>query len=83
MANEIGAQSLSRLRPGDECVILGTNLGWGPTRHLWDLGLLPGTKVRILANFAPFGPLVVEAGESKIALGGTAASRIMVKSVRS
>ncbi|MGI6627626.1 MAG: FeoA family protein [Bacillota bacterium] len=66
-------------KPGEEVTIESAQLGRAAHRRLWDLGLLPGTRVKILARHPFRGPILLRAGESTVAVGRGLASRIYVK----
>ena len=71
---------LDRLRPGEGGVIVRID-GEPPAggRHLAALGILPGTRVEV-SHVAPFGgPVLIQVGSSRYALGRDVASRIVVR----
>lgn len=53
--------------------------GKGLAKRLTELGLNPGTEVRIVARQG--GGLVVARGETRLALGGGMASKILVEAI--
>ena len=65
-------------RPGDEVTIDTARAGRGAMRRSWDLGLLPGTKVKTVAAHPFRGPILVRVGECTVAVGRKLASRIYV-----
>ncbi len=71
--------TLINLKPGQEAEIISVAGGWMAAKRLADLGLTPGTKVKIIRK-APFlGPVEIEARESKLVLGRGLATKVMVK----
>jgi len=70
--------TLVETRPGDEVIIGTTKAGRGAARRLWDLGLLPGTKVKNVASHPFRGPILLKVGECTVAVGRNLASRIHV-----
>ncbi|HHY11178.1 MAG TPA: ferrous iron transport protein A [Firmicutes bacterium] len=70
--------TLLETKPGDEVIIDTTRAGRGAARRLWDLGLLPGTKVKTIASHPFQGPILVKVGESTVAVGRRLAARIRV-----
>ena len=61
----------------EEVVVVEVLGGRGLTRRLHDLGLIPGTKVRVLKSCSP-GPLLIDVRGSRIALGRGITMKIMV-----
>lgn len=72
---------LSELKPEERGIIVKvTEEGSEVLRYLASLGLVPQTEIRV-KEMAPFGgPLLIQAGNSKHALGREIASKILVKS---
>ena len=70
--------TLLHTRPGDEVIISTARTGRGAMRRLWDLGLLPGTRVKNIASHPFKGPILLKAGEATVAVGRNLASRIYV-----
>ena len=71
------AMPLAMASPGEVVRVAGIRAGWGLTRRLADMGLLPGTEVRVISSQRP-GPVLVEVKGSRLALGHGMAQRIMV-----
>lgn len=78
---------LTALRDGESGIITsikigqgrGLGRGWGFKRRLMDMGLTPGTRVRVIKS-APFhGPLEVSVRGYRLALGRGMAERIFVE----
>jgi Fe2+ transport system protein FeoA len=82
---------LTTLRAGETCLII--NVGFNPSskrrrtqrgfvKRLTDLGLTPGTPLRVV-KAAPFrGPIEIVVRGSRLALGRGMAERILVKAVK-
>jgi len=51
--------------------------GWGRIRRLLEIGLTPGTRIRIVSR-AP-GPIIVEVRGTRFALGRGHARRVLVE----
>jgi ferrous iron transport protein A len=75
---EVIRGSLSRVAVGEKVVIIGTRAGWGLQRRLSDLGLTPGTVVRMVNSGCP-GQVVLEVHGSKLAIGHGVADKIIVR----
>jgi Fe2+ transport system protein FeoA/predicted transcriptional regulator len=70
---------LINLKPGEKGTVAFTLGGRGLVRRLAEMGLTPGTLVKILRS-APFhGPLEIEVRGSTLALGYGVASKVFVK----
>ena len=68
---------LSMAAPGEEIEMAAVRAGWGLQRRLADMGLIPGTRVRVISSGRP-GPVVLDIRGSRLALGHGVAHRIMV-----
>ncbi len=62
---------------GEEAVVVEVLGGKGLARRLYELGLMPGTKVKVLTSCSP-GPLLIDIRGSRIALGRGVTMKIMV-----
>jgi DtxR family Mn-dependent transcriptional regulator len=70
---------LSNLKPGEEAEVCFFKGGKHSCQRLMDMGLTPGTKVKV-TTAAPFkGPLEVEVRNTSVALGRGLASQVYVK----
>ena len=70
---------LISLNPGEKGTVAFAFGGRGLVRRLTEMGLTPGTEVKILRS-APFhGPLEIEVRGSSLALGYGVASKVFVK----
>ena len=70
---------LAFAQPGKEVELVGVRAGWGLQRKLADMGLLPGTRVRVM-NSGP-GPVLIDHMGARLALGHGVALKILVKEV--
>ena len=68
---------LTALPPGGEGVVVKISGGRGLSRRLLEMGLTPGTLVKVLVNSR--GPIIVLVRGVSIALGRGIASRVIVK----
>ena len=73
---------LSWLSEGEEAVVSYLLGGYGMVRRLAEMGLTPGTKVKILRRGLFRGPIQIEVRGSRLALGHGVASRVFVKPLR-
>ena len=71
---------LTMVRPGEPVTVVNVRAGWGLQRRLSDMGLLPGTVIRIINCQMP-GPVLVDLKGARLALGRGAAQKIMVREV--
>lgn len=76
MTNEI---SLIKLREGEVAEIISVIGGRMATKRLADLGLILGTKIKVLRKAPFWGPIEIEVRGSKLVLGRGLASKILVK----
>jgi Fe2+ transport system protein FeoA len=74
--------SLTDLRRGDRGVVAFTLGGYGLVRRLAEMGLTPGTEVKVVRS-APFGgPVEVSVRGVSLALGYGVASKVFVKRLK-
>jgi len=68
---------LAFLGEGEVGRVVEIRAGRGLTRRLIAMGIAPGTKVRVLKSSGP-GPILVEVGQTRIALGRGVAMKVLV-----
>jgi len=73
------ATSLTSLKEGQCGTITQTIGGFGVTRRLAEMGLTPGTEVKILRKCNFHGPIEIEVRNVTLALGYGIASKIFVQ----
>lgn len=74
-----GIVNLHDLRSGQAGEIVSIETGFHAKRRLEDMGLTPGTRIRVL-RMAPFGgPIEISVRGSRLAIGRGMSRRIMVK----
>jgi len=69
---------LSELGPGESAVVVDIAGGSGLRSKLYSMGLAPGVIIRVLERF-PVGPVVIEAGGTRLAVGKGMAAKILVR----
>lgn len=69
---------LAMIRPGEVVTIVDISAGWGLTRRLADMGLIPGMTLRVINNQMP-GPIIVEVRGSRLIFGYGIAQKILVE----
>ena len=70
---------LSHIRPGEWAKVAFIREGGNATRRIMDMGLCPGTNIKV-DNAAPFnGPIQVSVRETSLALGRELAEKIYVE----
>jgi len=55
--------------------------GRGAERRLFDMGIMPGAELELLARHPFRGPLVIKVGNADIALGRSIANKVKVEAV--
>jgi len=76
---EPGVRSLDGLAVGQEAIVKGFRLPRPMTRRLLELGLMPGTRVRVVRH-APMGdPIELRLRNYSLSIGRGEASRIDVE----
>ena len=69
---------LAMVRPGEVVTMAGIRAGRGLTRRLADMGLVPGTTLRVINSQMP-GPVIIDLRGSRLVLGHGVAQKIMVE----
>ncbi len=69
---------LSSLMPGEKGRVVGIAGGRGVIRKLYEMGLVPSSKVEVLVSHMP-GPVLIKVNGSRIAIGRGIAMKIMVR----
>jgi len=71
--------TLDQVARGDEARIASIDGGLGMRRHLEALGIYPGDLLRVVQVGALHGPVLVETGGRRLAIGRGVASRVLVQ----
>jgi len=69
--------TLAEARPGDKLMVEPV-AGQGVQRRLWDLGVLPGSTIKVRACHPFLGPVVLDADGIQVAIGRGLAAKIPV-----
>ena len=72
------AMPLAMVRSGETVTVTGVRTGWGLQRRLADMGLTPGTEIRVINSQMP-GPVLIDLRGSRVALGRGVAQKILVE----
>jgi ferrous iron transport protein A len=75
--------SLADLPRGEKCTVVLAAGGHGMVRRLAEMGLTPGTEVRVVRSAPMHGPIEVSVRGVSLALGRGIAGRVLVKRLRS
>ena len=79
MINEL---NLIKLKEGEVAEIITIAGGQMTTKRLADLGLILGTKIKVLRKAPLWGPVEIEVRGSRLVLGRGLASKILVHPVK-
>jgi len=71
---------LAMVGPGELVTVVDVRAGRGLTRRLAEMGLLPGTQIRVVSSQMR-GPLIIDLKGSRLALGRGVTQKIMVTGV--
>ena len=71
--------SLVKLNEEEEAEIVSIIGGQIATKRLADLGLTPGTKIKVLSKAPLFGPIEIEFRGSTLVLGQGLAAKVLVE----
>ena len=69
---------LAMVNSNETTTVVSVRAGWGLTRRLADMGLIPGTKLRVI-NRQKSGPIIVDVRGSRLVLGHGMAQKILVE----
>ncbi|HCI56109.1 MAG TPA: FeoA family protein [Bacteroidales bacterium] len=69
---------LTDMKEGQSGIIFEIDGGRTATKRVADLGLTPGTEIKVVRKTLFSGPVQIEANGSKLVLGKGLASKIMV-----
>lgn len=69
---------LSKVKEGEEVEVVSIKAGLKTTKRLADLGLTPGTKIKVLRK-AISGPIEIKIRGSRLALGRELANKIITR----
>ncbi|MFW5837230.1 MAG: FeoA family protein [Desulfovibrionaceae bacterium] len=72
-----GYPRLTDLTPGQEAEVAGVDAGRKARCRLASLGLIPGSRLRVVAS-ARFGPMLLSLGETRLMLERGVAAKVLV-----
>jgi len=76
-----GGTTLADLGPGTEAVVRGVVAGYNVARRLADMGITPGTVVRVVRRNVLMGPVEVEVRGTRLLLGRGVAAKVLVEPI--
>jgi len=71
--------SLAQLLPGQSAKVISVEGGRGLKQRLQNLGIREGAVIKKERGMFAFGPIIVKAGSTQIALGRGMASKVVVE----
>ena len=71
---------LAMVSPGEKATVVDIRAGRGLARRLTDMGLTPGTTLRVI-NSQSVGPILIDLRGSRLVLGFGVAQKIMVERI--
>lgn len=69
---------LAMVSQGEEVTVVDIRAGHRLTKRLADMGLTPGTTLRVITSHSP-GPILIDLRGSRLVLGHGIAQKVMVK----
>ncbi len=72
---------MADLAPGSEAVVRGVVAGYNVARRLADMGITPGTVVRVVRSNALMGPVEIEVRGTRLLLGRGVAAKVLVEPI--
>jgi len=73
--------SLTQTRPGQWVRIVSVHGGRWSRQRLYQMGLLPGSIIRVEMVYRP-GPIIVSKGKMRVGIGMGMARRVIVEPIR-
>lgn len=70
---------LKDMKTGQSGTVIRINKGHAAERRLFEMGLVPGAKVEVLSRHPFKGPLLLQVGNSRLALGQGIAQMVEVE----
>jgi ferrous iron transport protein A len=70
---------LKDMQPGQSGKIIRIDKGHGAERRLFEIGLIPGVNVELLSRHPFKGPLLLQVGDARVAVGQGVAGYIQVE----
>lgn len=70
--------NLANLKEGNEGKIADIAAGWKAAKRLSDLGLTPGTEIKVLKKGLFLGPVEIECRGAKLAIGRGLCRKIFI-----
>jgi len=64
-----------------EVIVRGVVAGYGLARRLADMGIVPGTVVRVVRQNAMMGPVEIEVRGTRLLLGRGVAAKVLVEPI--
>ncbi|MEM0313979.1 MAG: FeoA family protein [Candidatus Bathyarchaeia archaeon] len=77
-----GLTALTDLAEGEKGIVVKALCGFGLARRLTEMGLTPGTEIKLLRKGIFGGPVEIEVRGVALILGRGVASRVLVKPVK-
>lgn len=71
--------TIEQMQPGQKARVIDLRKGRGAARRLMEMGLAPGVEFTLLARHPFRGPVVLQVGTSRVALGHRIAGELEVK----
>ena len=68
---------LSMINPSEEVTVTDVRGGRGLVQKLADMGLTPGSKLKVISSHKP-GPILIDIRGSRLVLGHGVAHKVMV-----
>lgn len=79
--NRMDLVDLTQLRSGEEGKVVNILGGLGIHRRLETMGIRPGIKIKKISKFFRTGPVTIEIGNTKVAIGYGMARRVIVEKI--
>lgn len=71
--------SLTDMKPGETGKVSSIRGGFGVGRNLENMGIRTGTRIKKVSQQAMGGPVIVQAGNTQVAMGFGMAGKVLVE----
>lgn len=71
--------TICEMRPGQKGNVVNIVKGSNAERRLFEIGIVPGTEIEVISRHPFHGPVILQIGNSRIALGRGIADSVRIE----
>lgn len=72
----------TQLVPGEKARVISIHKGRGAERRMLEMGIVPGAEIEMLGKHPFHGPILLQVGNTRIALGRRMAEALEVETIK-